>query len=321
VSPAVYEESQEVLRAAGPQDIRFAWATEHLWSLPVTPQMIVGGRIDRIDLIGDEASPDRVKIVDYKTNQNTFTKDELYYNTQFGLYLAWARNRWPDAQELIFEAVMLRHGETQRIKWTQAHQDYHLSRAANAFNLAQSGINKATAGDHCQWCPYREGDDRHKPCRAYVKMLNDAKAKNYPPGSLYHLDMGELMVAYKESSDFAKLFEARRGEAKKALLTKLAGKDKFRWGDLLAFTSRNPRHDWEQSWEMVHELASAAGVEPRILFEDIFKVKKQVLDKWIAGLGAKSDKTRKKCEEIADEHRTVLLGTPKLNVRRTQSMF
>jgi hypothetical protein len=72
---------------------------------------------------------------------------------------------------------------------------------------------------------------------------------------------------------------------------------------------------------MVHELASAAGVEPRILFEDIFKVKKQVLDKWIAGLGAKSDKTRKKCEEIADEHRTVLLGTPKLNVRRTQSMF
>ena len=87
---------------------------EKEFSITVGPFEVVGF-IDRVDRLDD----DTIEIIDYKTNHQLFTRDEVEKSLQLSLYQAVAEKLWPWAKKVKLTFWMLRHGIRQETTRTE----------------------------------------------------------------------------------------------------------------------------------------------------------------------------------------------------------
>jgi hypothetical protein len=319
LTPQVLEEAREVTKAAGEEDFRAALAAEHTFSLQVSRSLLVAGYIDRVDGHGpDRSDPQVVTILDYKSSQELPTREELYYDPQPGLYLAWARRAYPKAREIRFVIRNLRHRQdTAPLVWSEAHDAMILAIARSAHHTwSDPNMRPAVVGEHCKHCPYREGDARHKPCPAYERELERLSLLDDAEGGLDRLELADLMVVYREAAVGADLMEERRSAARKEILAKLGDQKNYRTADLLAIVSQDRVRDYRSPTDMVKELAEATGADFTQLATAVLRVSREKLDGFVKGASS-----REEAERIVERYQSLSLGSKKLQVRRSQSMF
>jgi putative RecB family exonuclease len=114
----VFAEGLAILRRfiaeQGVVDHRDVLAIEKEFRLPVGPFEVLGF-IDRVDWIDDET----VEVIDYKTNHQLFTRDEVDTSLQMSLYEVAVRRLWPWAKKVKLTFWMLRHGVRQQTTRTE----------------------------------------------------------------------------------------------------------------------------------------------------------------------------------------------------------
>jgi len=320
VSGAVLEEAREITITSGEEDYSRVWSVEHPWTLRnLSRGFSPGGFIDQIDHEGGSPDhPERVTITDYKCSFTMPDKDELYYDPQPGLYLAWGKARWPGA-DVYFRLKNLRLNKVMWLRWTPAYDALHRAQARMAFQLWSSNLQTASAGDHCRYCPYREGDNHFGACSAYEGLLEKARYASSNPGGLERHPIERVMRIYLEARVGSDVSESRRLAARKVVLDKLGDQRKYTYGDLMAYTRRDRLPIFDQPWTFLHELAAVAGVEPADLFADLFSVKKGGVDKWAASI--EDEETKRAVDRKIAEYRTLSEGPLILTVKRTKSMF
>ncbi|MFI5245927.1 MAG: RecB family exonuclease, partial [Gemmatimonadales bacterium] len=96
---------REFVRAQGVVDHRDVLAAEQEFRVSAG-RFEVLGFIDRIDRLAD----DSVEIIDYKTNRQLFTREEVDSSLQMSLYEVAVRQKWPWVKRVKLTFAMLRHG-------------------------------------------------------------------------------------------------------------------------------------------------------------------------------------------------------------------
>lgn len=99
----------EFIREQGVLDHRAVLAVEKEFRLPVGPFTVLGF-IDRVDWVDDET----VEIIDYKTNHQLFTREDVDSSLQLSLYQLAATRLWPWVKRVQLTYWMVRHGVKQR---------------------------------------------------------------------------------------------------------------------------------------------------------------------------------------------------------------
>ncbi len=105
-----------------------------------------------IDLI-IEHKDGTIEVIDYKSNRAPKTQGEADQDVQAGIYLAWAREAYPDRQ-IKFSFEMLRFGVVTTI-WSDdkiAEFNLWLKSKYDAALAIEEPL--PTIGDECKWCPY-----------------------------------------------------------------------------------------------------------------------------------------------------------------------
>lgn len=320
ILPTTLEDAREIVKKAGAQDFSGCYAAEHTMTIQVSRGLTIGGYIDRIDLLGPGApeNPELVLVWDYKATFEDVSEDDLWYDPQAGLYMAWARRRWPNARTVRFRLQNLRQGKRTEIDWSPNLDAFALNYAASAFHLSNTGDQTATPGEHCRYCPYREGDARHAPCEAYQSELEKTRFTENLVGGLDRLELPDLMRRHKSASGAEKLQEGAKKDTKAVILTKLGKKSSYTHGDLQAVVSHKKLSEFDMLWEFLHELAGALDVSPKDALRDFFKIRKEELD---ARIEALPDERKALAEGIVEKYQTLATQNPSLTVKRIKALF
>lgn len=314
------EEARRITILAGPESFKNTWAVEHPWTLRVSQGFVPGGRIDKIDHEGGSpGNPKRVTITDYKTNQLLPDPEELRFDPQPGLYMGWAKRQWPRA-EIKFVLKNLRHDKSLPLYWSQEYDDFHLANARMAYNLWSSGRTEASAGDHCRYCPYREGDSGYPACPAYKKLVQQTLHLEKHPGGLKRYDVPKLMRIYRTAHVGELINKELKADTRSALLGKLGSEPTvFDYGDLRARVARDRVEAFDNVWHFLNDLADAMDVDLSALFEDVCSVNAKKVKEKVASI--QDAEKRASIEELVEEYQSLGMSKPKLTVLRLAGLF
>lgn len=183
---------------------------------------LVNGRIDRVDRITDG----HIAIIDYKSNRQLFTEDELASDLQMSVYGLVARELYPWARKVSFVFHMLRHGVAQGANRTAEIIDdakgYVVvlghrteSRPALAANATPEQVQEAwpaKLNPNCQYCESR------RRCDVYEKAIHE-KRDVARISSIEGTDA--LLTERAFVSSIAKAAYARQKEIDEVLVAKL----------------------------------------------------------------------------------------------------
>lgn len=158
----VFAEGLAILRRfiaeQGVVDHRDVLAIEKEFRLPVGPFEVLGF-IDRVDWIDDET----VEVIDYKTNHQLFTRDEVDTSLQMSLYEVAVRRLWPWAKKVKLTFWMLRHGVRQETTRTEEQLADALAYVETLGRQTETATEyPARLNTNCSYCDHR------KQCPAYA---------------------------------------------------------------------------------------------------------------------------------------------------------
>lgn len=199
------------VRAQGVVDHRDVLAVEKEFRLPAG-RFTVLGYIDRVDRIDDET----IEIVDYKTNRQLFTREEVDESLQMSLYELAARRMWPWVKNVRLSFVMLRHGVRQTTTRTSEQLE-----AAVAYVQTLGAMTEAETvfaprlGPNCVYCDHRAS------CPAYAEALTGRR-------TLFGADREDLEAIAREREEvarLAKILYARKSELEGVLREHLKERD------------------------------------------------------------------------------------------------
>jgi putative RecB family exonuclease len=199
------------VRAQGVIDHRDVLAVEKEFRLPAGPFTVVGF-IDRVDRIDDET----IEVVDYKTNRQLFTREEVDTSLQLSLYEIAVRRMWPWAKKVRLTFAMLRHG----VRMTTTRTDEQLSAALQYAETIGRMTEEATdfaarVSGNCVYCDHRAH------CSAYADALSGRRA-------VLGADPDDLEAVAREREEvarLAKIMYARKSELEGVLRQHLQGED------------------------------------------------------------------------------------------------
>ena len=213
----LFQEGIEILRRfvreQGELPHREVLAVEKEFRIPVGPFTLMGV-IDRVDRVDDET----VEIIDYKTNHQPYTREELDTSLQMSLYQLAVRTLWPCAKKVNLTFWMLRHGIRQETSRT----DEQLDAALAYVEMLGKQTEVATEfpprlNPNCPYCDHRAA------CPAYATALKGKRDFVCP-------DMGDLEAVAKEREDVARLAKvlyARKAELEAVLMAHLKERDEL----------------------------------------------------------------------------------------------
>jgi hypothetical protein len=316
VTGEMYEDAREIVALSGPKDFSHAVGNEqHVKVFLPGHGYRIGGKVDRLDLIGGASihDPTKVVVVDYKTDRSEWTREKLDTDPQPGVYLIWARRQYPNAKEYWFCLDLVRLGKQQWVRWTQAYQDAIVSRIASTVNTFQSGSEKARVGDHCKWCSYREGDEKWPACKAYTDFMKATTQPDFVEGGFDATPLPGLLRLYRESTVAFKLHEARKAIVKELIIDRMGRKSKYAAGCYTATVSYDRRTSYPTPWGLVNELAASLGLPVEALVDDLLNVKGGLLKKLVKGL--KDPEKKSSAERILACRESVSTSDAKLTVR------
>jgi RecB family exonuclease len=199
------------VRAQGVIDHRDVLAVEKEFRLPAGPFTVVGF-IDRVDRIDDET----IEVVDYKTNRQLFTREEVDTSLQLSLYEIAVRRMWPWAKKVRLTFAMLRHGVRMTTTRTEEQLTAALRYAETIGRMTEEATDfPARVSGNCVYCDHRAH------CSAYADALSGRRA-------VLGADPDDLEAIAREREEvarLAKIMYARKSELEGVLRQHLQGED------------------------------------------------------------------------------------------------
>lgn len=105
-----------------------------------------------IDLVL-EHSDGTIELLDYKSQRKPITQEEADSNIQAGIYLACARDIWPD-RKLMFTFDLLRYGTVSTV-WSDSKIEQFCDWLETKYQWIKSIEEPvATIGEGCTWCAF-----------------------------------------------------------------------------------------------------------------------------------------------------------------------
>ena len=252
-------------------------AIEKEFRLPVGPFEVLGF-IDRVDWIDDET----VEVIDYKTNHQLFTRDEVDTSLQMSLYEVAVRRLWPWAKKVKLSFWMLRHGVRQVTTRTEEQLADALAYVETLGRQTETATEyPARLNTNCSYCDHR------KQCPAYADALKGKR-------ELIVEDLADLEGVAREREEVARLAKAlyaRKEELEDILKAQLKERDELVLGGVRyrMFATTSLDYPLEPTLTL---LADATGLSRDEVLRKLGAIDKKALDALLKSLGKKLDKPR-----------------------------
>ena len=277
----VFAEGLAILRRfiaeQGVVDHRDVLAIEKEFRLPVGPFEVLGF-IDRVDWIDDET----VEVIDYKTNHQLFTRDEVDTSLQMSLYEVAVRRLWPWAKKVKLTFWMLRHGVRQETTRTEEQLADALAYVETLGRQTESATEyPARLNTNCSYCDHR------KQCPAYADALKGKR-------EFIVEDLADLEGVAREREEVARLAKAlyaRKEELEDILKAQLKERDELVLGGVRyrMFATTSLDYPLDPTLTL---LADATGLSRDEVLGKLGAIDKKALDALLKSLGKKLDKPR-----------------------------
>ena len=277
----VFAEGLAILRRfiaeQGVVDHRDVLAIEKEFRLPVGPFEVLGF-IDRVDWIDDET----VEVIDYKTNHQLFTRDEVDTSLQMSLYEVAVRRLWPWAKKVKLTFWMLRHGVRQQTTRTEEQLADALAYVETLGRQTETATEyPARLNTNCSYCDHR------KQCPAYAEALKGKR-------EFIVEDLADLEGVAREREEVARLAKAlyaRKEELEDILKAQLKERDELVLGGVRyrMFATTSLDYPLEPTLSL---LADATGLSRDEVLGKLGAIDKKSLDALLKSLGKKLDKPR-----------------------------
>ena len=277
----VFAEGLAILRRfiaeQGVVDHRDVLAIEKEFRLPVGPFEVLGF-IDRVDWIDDET----VEVIDYKTNHQLFTRDEVDTSLQMSLYEVAVRRLWPWAKKVKLTFWMLRHGVRQQTTRTEEQLADALAYVETLGRQTETATEyPARLNTNCSYCDHR------KQCPAYAEALKGKR-------EFIVEDLADLEGVAREREEVARLAKAlyaRKEELEDILKAQLKERDELVLGGVRyrMFATTSLDFPLEPTLSL---LADATGLSRDEVLGKLGAIDKKALDALLKSLGKKLDKPR-----------------------------
>lgn len=277
----VFAEGLAILRRfiaeQGVVDHRDVLAIEKEFRLPVGPFEVLGF-IDRVDWLDEET----VEVIDYKTNRQLFTRDEVDTSLQMSLYEVAVRRLWPWAKKVKLTFWMLRHGLRQETTRTEEQLADALAYVETLGRQTETATAyPARLNTNCSYCDHR------KQCPAYADAL--AGKREFIVEDL--ADLEGVAREREEVARLAKALYARKEELEDILKAQLKERDELVLGGVRyrMFATTSLDYPLEPT---VSLLADATGLSRDEVLGKLGAIDKKALDALLKSLGKKLDKPR-----------------------------
>lgn len=277
----VFAEGLAILRRfiaeQGVVDHRDVLAIEKEFRLPVGPFEVLGF-IDRVDWIDDET----VEVIDYKTNHQLFTRDEVDTSLQMSLYEVAVRRLWPWAKKVKLTFWMLRHGVRQQTTRTEEQLADALAYVETLGRQTETATEyPARLNTNCSYCDHR------KQCPAYAEALKGKR-------EFIVEDLADLEGVAREREEVARLAKAlyaRKEELEDILKAQLKERDELVLGGVRyrMFATTSLDYPLEPTLSL---LADATALSRDEVLGKLGAIDKKALDALLKSLGKKLDKPR-----------------------------
>lgn len=277
----VFAEGLAILRRfiaeQGVVDHRDVLAIEKEFRLPVGSFEVLGF-IDRVDWIDDET----VEVIDYKTNHQLFTRDEVDTSLQMSLYEVAVRRLWPWAKKVKLTFWMLRHGVRQETTRTEEQLADALAYVETLGRQTETATAyPARLNTNCSYCDHR------KQCPAYAEALKGKR-------EFIVEDLTDLEGVAREREEVARLAKAlyaRKEELEDILKAQLKERDELVLGGVRyrMFATTSLDYPLEPTLSL---LADATGLSRDEVLGKLGAIDKKSLDALLKSLGKKLDKPR-----------------------------
>ncbi|MGE3376622.1 MAG: RecB family exonuclease [Vicinamibacteria bacterium] len=277
----VFAEGLAILRRfiaeQGVVDHRDVLAIEKEFRLPVGPFEVLGF-IDRVDWLDDET----VEVIDYKTNHQLFTRDEVDTSLQMSLYEVAVRRLWPWAKKVKLTFWMLRHGVRQVTTRTEEQLADALAYVETLGRQTETATEyPARLNTNCSYCDHR------KQCPAYAEALKGKR-------EFIAEDLADLEGVAREREEVARLAKAlyaRKEELEDILKAQLKERDELVLGGVRyrMFATTSLDYPLEPTLSL---LADATGLSRDEVLGKLGAIDKKALDALLKSLDKKLDKPR-----------------------------
>lgn len=315
VTAEMYAEAMEIVVTRGSIDFSNAvGAEDHVKTFLPGKRWKVGGKIDRLDLMGGTIErPDTVVVVDYKTDREEWSRDKLYGDPQPAVYLMWAHWKFPMAKAWVFCLDLVRLGKKQWVEWSPSYEARMAGLISSRVNLFQSGADKPTVGDHCRWCSYRDGDQYNAPCRAYQEFVASNSNLEEQPGGLGALSFDDQLRLYRTSKAAEALHATRKSDLKELIVPKLGKLKRAETGLYQARCWAGSRTTYHGIAKLVRGLAEISGREESDVAGDLCSVSPTRLNQFLASL---NEAQLGMAKTLLAKHETKTTNSPTLKVER-----
>lgn len=254
---------QDFVRQHGRVDSRDILAVEKEFRLPVGPFTVLGF-IDRVDWVDDET----VHVMDYKSNYQLFSREELDASLQLSLYALAARRMWPWARKVRLSMWMLRHGVLQETTRTEEQLDAALAYVETLGQQMETAESfPARLNPNCVYCDHRRN------CPAYAQALEGRREVVCEDTA----DLESVARERQEVAHLAKILNARKAELEGVLRAHLAEQDEL----VLAGTRYRMFNTTSLAYPLeptIAVLARATGIPREELVQRLASVEKKALD-------------------------------------------
>jgi RecB family exonuclease len=236
------------------------------------------GFMDRVNWLDDET----LEIVDYKTNHQLFTRDEVDSSLQMSLYELAARELWPWVKNVRLTFWMLRHGIKQTT--SRAAEDLEAAKAYVATLGRQTETATAfPARPHsgCTYCDHRSA------CPAYAEILDGSK-------EIVHDELTNIERVAAERERVAtrvRILQAHKTELEKAIKAHLKERSDLVVGGVryAMFNVTSVSHPLAST---VRILSEAMDRAPDEITQEIAVVDNDALKRLMTSLGSTLPKPR-----------------------------
>jgi len=277
----LFQEGAEIFRTfvadQGELDHRDVLAIEKEFHLPVG-RFTVLGFIDRVDCVDDET----VEVIDYKTNRQLFTREEVEHSLQMSLYHLAALRLWPWAKKVRLTFHMLRHGIRMRTERTIEQLDTARTYVETLGEMTEVATEfPARLNANCVYCDHRQ------QCSAYADALQGKR-------DFVCQDTADLEAVAKEREEVARLAKvlyARKGELEDVLKAHLQENDDLVLGGVRYTMFNTTRLDYPLE-PPLRILEGATGLARDTLVERLAAVDKDELEKLLKEVGRTTDRAR-----------------------------
>lgn len=267
----------EFIREQGVLDHRAVLAVEKEFRLPVGPFTVLGF-IDRVDWVDDET----IEIIDYKTNHQLFTREDVDTSLQLSLYQLAATRLWPWVKRVQLTYWMVRHGVKQRTTRTPEQLTAALEYVRTLGEQTETATEyPPRLNSNCCYC------DHKQHCPEYAAVLRGAR--QVPGASLD--DLEAVARERKQLAALVKTLGARKDELDGVLKAHLQHTDELVLAGTRFRMFANTSTDYPVE-PTVALLRDASGLDEAKLREALTSIDNKALDALLKKLGKQLDKSR-----------------------------